>query len=67
MIKKIASQIVLLLVGLLPMTSFAQQDDLPDLVISNFEVTDRKGSSIIYTYQITNVGNVSADINGVLF
>jgi len=66
MSKRITSQIILLLVGLLPMSSFAQ-----DLIISNLEVIGiDPGSaniSITYEYRITNIGsdNIPTSVNGV--
>jgi len=73
MSKRITSQIILLLVGLLPMTSFAQLDDQPDLIISDLEVTrfdpisGTNNIAIRYEYQITNIGStdISDDVNGI--
>lgn len=66
MSKRITSQIILLLVGLLPMTSFAQNNQ-SDLIISNLEVIDPISANydISYQYQITNIGNETASTNGV--
>ncbi len=65
--KKIASQIIFLLVALLPLIGLAQPGGQPDLIISNLEVIDpiSPNYDISYRYQITNIGDETANADDV--
>lgn len=64
--KKITSHLIAGLLCLLPIVGMAQQDTLPDLLISNLEVTyDTKTDNILYSYQVTNIGNIPTNVDGI--